>query len=110
MVGLQEVALLRWGDAMVMRDGDKQGCTGLTILALAQPPNSSPICGLCCGANKSVRLTGPTKTSAGRGASSAAANAPLSPMSPDPLRLAGTVVKVDIDVKGVRPQGVDMHR
>jgi len=42
-----------------------------------------------------------------RSTSSAVGNAPVSPVSPDPLGLAGTVVKVDIDAREVGPPDVD---
>jgi len=61
------------------------------MLALAQPLNSSPALGLGCGANESASLAGLTKNSPGGGAS-AVANVPASPVSPDALGLAGTVV------------------
>jgi len=41
--------------------------------------------------------------------SSAVDDAPVSPVSPDPLRLTGTVVEVNIDAREVEPSGVDMH-
>jgi len=62
-----------------------------TTLVLAQPLNSLPILGLRCGANESTSLAGLTEKSQGGGAS-AVANVPVSPVSPDALRLAGTVV------------------
>jgi len=69
----------------------KWGCMRPTTLALVQPLNSSPALGLCCGANESASLAGLTEKSRGGGAS-AVANVPVSPVSPDALRLAGTVV------------------
>jgi len=75
----------------------KRGRTRLTMLVLAQPPNSSPVLGLHCGGNGSTSLAGLIKSlEEGGGAWSAAANAPVSPVSPDPLRLAGTVVNADM--------------
>ena len=56
----------------------------------------------------SVGPAGPIKMLGGVGTSSVG-NAPVSPASPDPLRLAGTVMKVDIDAKEVRPPGVDTY-
>ena len=68
------------------------------------------------GANESVCLVGPIKMSGGRGASSAVANAPVSalnmesgmfpPVHPNPLKLAGKVVKVDIDARAVDPRAL----
>jgi len=34
----------------------------------------------------------------------------LSPVSPDPLGLAGTVMKADIDARDVGPSGVGAYR
>ena len=62
-----------------------------TTLALAQPLNSSPALRLRCGANKSTSLAGLTEKSGGEGAS-VVANAPMSLVSPDTLRLAGMAV------------------
>ena len=76
-----------------MCDGNamKWGCMQPTMLALAQPLNSSPALRLRCGVNESMSLAGPTEKSGGGGAS-AVANAPVSPVSPNALGLAGTVV------------------
>ena len=60
--------------------------------------------GCVVGANESVGLARPIITSRGRGESSAVANAPVSHVSPDPLGLAGTVMKVDIDAREVDPR------
>jgi hypothetical protein len=57
--------------------------------------------GYVVGANESMGLAGPIIMSRGRGELSAVANTPVSPISPDPLRLAGTVMKVNIDVREV---------
>ena len=57
----------------------------------------------------SVGPAGPIKMFGGVGMSSVG-NAPVSPTSSDPLRLTGTVMKVDIDTKEVGPPGVDTHR
>ena len=62
-----------------------------TTLAPAQSLNSLPALGLRCGANESASLAGLIEKSRGGGAS-AVANAPVSPVSPDALGLAGMVV------------------
>ena len=31
------------------------------------------------------------------------------PVSPDPLRLVGTVVNIDTDMREVKPSRIDMH-
>jgi len=78
------------------RQWQQRGCTRLTTLAPAQPPKSSPALGLHCGANGSASLAGLIKSlEEGGGAWSAAANAPVSPVSPSPLGLAGQVVNAN---------------
>jgi len=62
-----------------------------TTLALAQPLNSLPTLRLHCGANESTSLAGLTEKSGGGGVS-AVANAPVSLVSPDALRIAGMAV------------------
>jgi len=69
----------------------KRGFMQPTMLAPVQPLNSSPALGLRCGANESASLAGLTEKSGGGGAS-AVANAPVSLVSPDALRIAGTAV------------------
>ena len=69
-----------------------------TTLALAQPLNSSPTLRLRCEANESASLAGLTEKSGGRGSVSSG-NTPASPVSPDALGLAGTVVNTDRDGK-----------
>ena len=61
------------------------------MLVLAQPLNSLPTLRLRRRVNESMSLAGPTKKSGGGGAS-VVANAPVSPVSPNALRLAGMVV------------------
>jgi len=41
---------------------------------------------------------------------SAVANAPVSPVYTDPVRLGGMVVKVDIDAREIEPLHVETHR
>ena len=86
----------------------KQGYSWLTMPALAQPPNSSPIYRAALEGQMSVGPAGPIKIFGGVGMLSVG-NAPVSPTSPDPLRLAGMVMKVDIDVKEVGPSGIDTY-
>jgi len=79
-VAMQEVALQRRGDVMAVRDGDK------------------------------ARICAADNASAGTTAEQFACTwAALCSCVSDPLRLAGTVVKVDIDAREVEPSGVDMH-
>jgi len=93
MATKQGCALPRWGDEMTACDGDatKWGCMQLTTLVPAQLLNSLPTLGLHCKMNESASLAGPTEKSGGGGVS-AVANAPVSPVSPNALRLAGIVV------------------
>ena len=76
------VTLQRWGNAMAMCDGDKARMCAADNAGLY----------VCCavGANESVGLAGPIKMSGGRGASSAVANAPVSPVS---LTLSGLLAR-----------------
>ena len=69
----------------------KRGYTRLTTLVPAQPLNSSPALRLYCKADKSASLAVLTEKSGGKGSVSSG-NAPASPVSPDALGLAGTVV------------------
>lgn len=57
--------------------------------------------GCVVGANESMGLAGPIIMSRGRGELSAVANTPVSSVSPNSLRLAGTVMKVNIDAREV---------
>ena len=106
----QEVAFPRWGDAMVMCDGNKVSIFA-SDNASAGTTAEQFACtwGCAVGVNESVDPARPIKMSGGRGTSSAVDNAPVSPVSPDPLGPAGTVVKVDIDAREVGPLGIDTH-
>jgi len=99
------------GNAMAMCDGNKARIF-VADNAGAGTTAEQFACmrGCTVGANESVGPAGPIKMSGGRGMSLAVGNTPVSPVSPNPLGLAGMVVKVDIDVKEVGPPGIDMHR
>ena len=61
------------------------------------------------GTNKSIGLAGPIKISRGCGAQSAVANAPVSPVYTDPVRLGGMVIKVNIDAREIMPLRVETY-
>jgi len=106
----REVALPRRGDAMVMCDGDKASIFASDNAGAGTTAEQFACTwGCAVGVNESVDPAGPIKMSGGRGTSSAVDNAPVSPVSPDPLGPAGTVVKVDIDAREVGPPGIDTH-
>ena len=62
------------------------------------------------GTNESAGLAGPIKISRGWEVQSAVANAPVSPVYTNPVGLGGTVVKVDIDTREIKPLHIEMHR
>jgi len=74
--------------------------------ALTQQLNSSAL-GLSCGASSGTSLAGLIKSlEEGGGAWSAAANAPVPPVSPDPPRPTGTVVNADTMQGKLNPQAL----
>ena len=62
------------------------------------------------GTNKSAGLAGPIKISRGCGAWLAVANAPVSSVYTNPVRLGGMVVKVSIDAREIAPLRIEIHR
>ena len=76
--------------------------------ALLRPVNSLPALGLQGEANGVCILLGSLKSlEKGGGAWSATANAPV---SSGPLRLPGTVVSANVDVRAGEPSGIETHK
>jgi len=102
----QEVALPRRGDEMALCDGKVMAytannwcrCTAELLASLAAQ-----------WANESTSLAGLIKNGGRRGEWPAMANAPVSPVYPDALGLAGMVVSPNTDAREVNPLGIDMQ-
>jgi len=100
----QEVALPRRGDEMALCDGKAMAYaadnwrrrTAELLASLA-----------ALWANESASLAGLINNGGRRGEWPAMANAPVSPVYPDALGLAGTVVSPNTDAREVDPLGVD---